>query len=308
MNILPLNQNRTSFGNILSIDTNDRNNFYRRAGRGTQYIIHKIKTLPEGICDMFCKTESVQPKKTVVATTNVISASTIPEFKLPFDIDLLNRKLKDVKKVDENWVENNPKTVVEIFKVTGIVAKHEVELSKTIQDIPSQVNIINLLLKDGILKFANKKIKLEKEQYVDGLMDKLYDTTTSKEDTLKILNMIEKYGTWKHSDQLGGLSLDDDIVKATVKVFAATADNADRALLITGFIRPTTYNYRPDTLIQILKSAAQIGDTRSLGSEADILLKPMQRLLKHENAEVRKTAEEAIKTVTSKTGAIYGSK
>ena len=149
------------------------------------------------------------------------------------------------------------------------------------------------------------KYAQEKKAYLDSIIDKLNLITTTIEDQVKIINAIEKYGTWEQGEKITGLmGFDEDIIQAVVRAIAETATNPDDVLIITKYIRTKKHNYRPETYIQILNSAAKLGDVRSLGDDSKIMLDPIKKLLTHENADVRKAAQDALTAVTTKTGDI----
>jgi len=95
----------------------------------------------------------------------------------------------------------------------------------------------------------------------------------------------------------------DEVVRAAAKAIAATAEHPKNATQITQIIRGSKHNFEPETYIQILKSVSELGDVRAL-QEPSVMLDPIKKLLTHENADVRKAAQDALTAVTTKTGDI----
>ena len=252
-------------------------------------------------------TKSQQTQTISRTSNNITKKSIIPEPQFSFNYDILNKKLQNITEVDETWVEANPEVVIDMFRVAGMNnIKTVKDLNNAFDSYTEQAVAINSLLVSGkFLEFAKEKYAQEKKAYLDEIMPKLRQTTTSKEDEIKIINAIEKYGTWEQGEKITGLmGFDEDIIQAVVRAIAQTATNPDDVLIITKYIRKKNHNYKPETYIQILNSAAKLGDVRSLGDDSKIMLDPIKKLLTHENADVRKAAQDALTAVTTKTGDI----
>jgi len=143
--------------------------------------------------------------------------------------------------------------------------------------------------------FTDETTNEEKYKYVKSILG--YLDCDDEEMRRKAIETIEKYGI-DDVNYLTGFGLansHDDIIQRVLKLYPKYGNSSNVYELITPIRSENHRKLKDETYIEILKTIQELAHLENDSpKEREVVLRPVRRLLNHENEEVRKLAQETI--------------
>lgn len=144
-------------------------------------------------------------------------------------------------------------------------------------------------------KFTSNPTPQQRDEYINEIL-KFLDSNIDTESKLKGLEEIKKYGI---SDiDLINFCLDDnseEVIRKTLSIYQKYGTDKNPYQII-GLIRKDNIQItQEETFIELLKTMQKLAQLKNdTFEEREIILKPIRKLLSHENENIRRMAQETL--------------
>ena len=150
-------------------------------------------------------------------------------------------------------------------------------------------------------KFTSNPTIQQRDEYVSELLEYM-NTTPDTKLQLKALKEIEKYGIKDVDDITNGLdSIDESVIRQTLRIYQKYGTDKDAYIVIEPIVIKKIKIKEEETFIEVLKTIQKLAHLENdTPQDREIILRPVRRLLNHENENIRKMAQETLDKITPK--------
>ena len=130
-------------------------------------------------------------------------------------------------------------------------------------------------------------------------MSNLIDVSSWMDTFLKALQETAKYGiSDTDNDGVGFISEDESIIRQTLKIYQKYGSEKNITVVSNPIALSKVTITQEETFIEVLKTIQKLAKLENLTKEEQLfILTPIERLLNHENENVRKMAQETLNKI-----------